>query len=128
ELSYADLDRRANRLARRLRRLGGGPEVIVGLCAERAPDMIVGLIAVLKAGGAYLPLDPAYPPERLAWLLADSAVPVLLTQEEFLAGLPPHGATPILLEDLDDETGEDLPRLSVPENLAYVIYTSGSTG
>src|SRR6185312_13586305 len=119
----------ANRLARRLRRLDVGPEVAVGLCAERSPEMVVGLIAVLKAGGAYLPLDPAYPPERLAWLLADSGVPVLLTQRELLANLPPHDATTILLEDvLEDESGEDLPSLSGPENLAYVIYTSGSTG
>ncbi|HYX24954.1 MAG TPA: amino acid adenylation domain-containing protein, partial [Thermoanaerobaculia bacterium] len=129
ELTYAGLNRRANRLARRLRRLGVGPEVLVGLCAERSPEMIVGLIAVLKAGGAYVPLDPAYPPERLAWLLADSGVPVLLIQERLLTALPPHEAKTVLLEEaLEDESGEDLPARSGPENLAYVIYTSGSTG
>ncbi len=128
ELSYGELDRLANRLARRLRRLGVGPEALVGLCAERSPEMILGLLAVLKAGGAYVPLDPAFPPERLAWLLADSGVTVLLAQERLVAGLPPHAVPTVLLEDEPEESGEPLPPLAHAENLAYVIYTSGSTG
>ncbi|HEX6903704.1 MAG TPA: amino acid adenylation domain-containing protein [Thermoanaerobaculia bacterium] len=114
ELTYGELDRRANRLARRLRRLGVGPETRVGLSVERSPEMIVGLLAVLKAGGAYVPLDPAYPAERLDWLRADSGLSVLLTAAE-LSGDP-------------DESGERLPPSAGPDNLAYVIYTSGSTG
>ncbi|HEX2223014.1 MAG TPA: condensation domain-containing protein, partial [Thermoanaerobaculia bacterium] len=128
ELSYAELDRRSNRLARRLRRLGVGPEVLVGLCAERSPEMVVGLIAVLKAGGAYVPLDPAYPRERLAWLLDDSGVAVLLTREHLRDDLPPHGARVVLLEEVPEESALDLRSMSASENLAYMIYTSGSTG
>ncbi|HEV2844000.1 MAG TPA: amino acid adenylation domain-containing protein, partial [Thermoanaerobaculia bacterium] len=114
ELTYGELDRKANRLARRLRRLGVGPETPVGLQAERSPELIVGLLAVLKAGGAYVPLEPAYPAERLAWLRADSGISLVLTPAE-------------LSEDLE-ESAERLPFLTGPENLAYVIYTSGSTG
>ncbi|HEV7506854.1 MAG TPA: non-ribosomal peptide synthase/polyketide synthase [Thermoanaerobaculia bacterium] len=128
ELSYAELDRQANRLARRLRRLGVGPEVLVGLCTDRSPGMVLGLLAVLKAGGAYVPFDPAYPAERLAWLLKDSGVAVLLTQERLAAGLPPHAATMVLLEQEPEESRDALPPLACPENLAYMIYTSGSTG
>jgi amino acid adenylation domain-containing protein len=128
ELSYAELNRRANRLAHRLRRLGVGLEVPVGVCAERSPEMLVGLIAVLKAGGAYLPLDPTYPRERLAWLLADSGAPVLLTQEPLAAELPATAAEIVLLDDDPEEGEENLPTTVAPENLAYVIYTSGSTG
>src|SRR5438445_1676887 len=80
-LSYADLNSRANQLAHFLRTLGVGPETLVGICVERSLDMLVGLLGILKAGGAYVPLDPAYPSERLAFMLADSRVPVLLTQQ-----------------------------------------------
>jgi amino acid adenylation domain-containing protein len=128
ELSYADLNRRANRLARRLRRLGVGPEVPVGVCAERSPEMVAGLIAVLKAGGAYVPLDPGYPRERFAWLLADSGISVLLTQERLAPALPATAAEVVLLEQEIDEREENLAVAVAPENLAYVIYTSGSTG
>ncbi|HEX6901809.1 MAG TPA: non-ribosomal peptide synthase/polyketide synthase, partial [Thermoanaerobaculia bacterium] len=114
ELTYTELDRRANRLARRLRRLGVGPEVRVGLRAERSPETIVGLLAVLKAGGAYVPIDPAYPAERIAWMRADSGISVLLTQEDLLAE--------------PGESREPLPSAAGPDDLAYVIYTSGSTG
>jgi amino acid adenylation domain-containing protein len=128
ELTYAALERRANRLARRLRRLGVGPEVPVGVCAERSPEMVIGLIAVLKAGGAYVPLDPAYPKERLAWLLADCGTPVLLTQARLLAELPAHGAATVLLDKDVEEMAAGLDSGTGPDNLAYVIYTSGSTG
>jgi amino acid adenylation domain-containing protein len=128
ELSYADLNRRANRLARRLRRLGMGPEVPVGIFAERSPEAIVALVAVLKAGGAYVPLDPAYPRERLAWLLADSGAPVVLTQERLRGDLPLHAAQVVLLDEEPAESARNLRSVSGAESLAYIIYTSGSTG
>ncbi|HEX7243002.1 MAG TPA: amino acid adenylation domain-containing protein, partial [Longimicrobiaceae bacterium] len=132
-LTYAELDRLANRLAHRLADVGVGPDARVGICAERSPEMVVGLLAILKAGGAYVPLDPAYPPERLAFMLADAAVPVLLAQEHLLDRLPVRGVE-VLLLDAVPAAGErhgDLhpPAAAVtPEHLAYVIYTSGSTG
>ncbi|MES1244774.1 MAG: non-ribosomal peptide synthase/polyketide synthase [Acidobacteriota bacterium] len=126
-LSYRSLDRRANRLARRLRALGVGPEVLVGVCSERTPDLVVALLAVLKAGGAYVPLDPAYPAERLGFLLADSAAPVVLAQERLAATLPPHSAEVVLLDDGgEDDAGPG--GFCGPEQVAYLIYTSGSTG
>ncbi|HKV12008.1 MAG TPA: amino acid adenylation domain-containing protein, partial [Thermoanaerobaculia bacterium] len=120
----------ARRLALRLRELGVGSEVPVGVCAERSPEMVVGLLAVLEAGGAYLPLDPDYPQDRLAFMLADSAVPVVLAQERLLDRLPEHGARVVLLDDVAAPGPEVGPIASGvrPENLAYVIYTSGSTG
>ena len=87
-LTYDELNARANRLARRLRALGVGPEILVGLCLRRSPAMVVGLLAVLKAGGAYLPLDPDYPAERLAFMLEDARTPVLLTESELVCRLP----------------------------------------
>ncbi|HEX5716217.1 MAG TPA: amino acid adenylation domain-containing protein [Thermoanaerobaculia bacterium] len=131
-LSYGELDEEANRLARYLRRLGVGPEVLVGVCAERSPQMVAGLLAVLKAGGVFVPLDPSYPRERLAWMLADSAAPVLLTHSQVVPALPTHGARVVLL-DADaapwkGESPERLPDVADPAHPAYVIYTSGSTG
>jgi amino acid adenylation domain-containing protein len=134
-LLYRELDERAERLARRLVRLGIGPEVRVGLCLERTPEMVVAMLAVLKAGGAYVPLDPTHPRERLGWILEDAAVPVLLADRGSLAALPEHRATvidPAAAEPADaagDAAAGHLPsRRATPENLAYVIYTSGSTG
>jgi amino acid adenylation domain-containing protein len=132
-LSYGELATRAGRLARHLRRLGVGPEVLVAIACERSPEMVVGLLGVWLAGGAYLPLDPAYPADRLAWMLADSGAPVLLTQERLLAALPPHAAREVCLDrDWPAIAGGADPTLGArwpaPENLAYVIYTSGSTG
>jgi amino acid adenylation domain-containing protein/non-ribosomal peptide synthase protein (TIGR01720 family) len=127
-LTYAELDRRAGLLARRLRARGVGPEVPVGLCIERSPDMVVGALAILKAGGAYLPLDPAYPRERLQLLLADSRAPVLLTRGALLPALAPASAEPVLVDDAEEVQGgweDGEPDL---ESLAYVLYTSGSTG
>ena len=131
-LTYAELEARANRLAHQLRHLGVGPESRVGVCAERSPELVVALLGVLKAGGAYVPLDPAYPAERLAYMLGDSGVPVLLTQERLLERLPEHSAQVLCLDRdaaLWEGRASEPPAVQVePESLAYVIYTSGSTG
>jgi amino acid adenylation domain-containing protein len=131
-LTYQELNARANRLAHYLRRLGVRPEVCVGICLERSLEMVVGLLGVLKAGGVYVPLDPDYPPERLAWLVADSQVTVLLTQERLVGRLPRHGARLLCLDNLGPalatESSEDPASGVSPDNLIYVIYTSGSTG
>jgi len=132
ELTYAQLNARANRLAHRLRALGVGPDARVAVCAERTPEMVAGLLAVLKAGGAYVPLDPAYPEERLRWLLADSA-PVAVLAHGSLAGRFAGAGVPVLELDAASpawagpETNPARGAL-LPEHLAYVIYTSGSTG
>ncbi len=131
-LTYRQLEERANRLARRLRRLGVGPEVRVGLCVERSAEMVVALLGILKAGGAYVPLDPSHPAERLALVLADSGMAALVTEERLLAVLPEQAAPVLCLDrDAGEVAAEDagpLPRLADAESLAYVIYTSGSTG
>ena len=134
-LSYGELNARANRLARHLRALGVGAEAVVGVLARRSPEMLIALLAVLKAGGAYLPLDPAYPEERLATTLADAGARLLLSTAELLAPRPAVAAAAPIVFRLDVEerslanlSAADLPALSGPENLAYVIYTSGSTG
>jgi amino acid adenylation domain-containing protein len=132
ELTYRELDARANQLARRLRRMGVGPEPLVGICAERSLEMVVGLLGILKAGGAYVPMDPEYPAERLAFMLEDSAVPVLLTQEHLAGSLPKTAAKLLRLDadwaDIAKESAEKVENHSSAENLAYMIYTSGSTG
>ncbi|MGE5675070.1 MAG: non-ribosomal peptide synthetase, partial [Mycobacterium leprae] len=132
EVSYRELNRRANQLAHGLRQLEVGPDVLVGICMERSVEMVVGLLAILKAGGAYVPLDPGYPPERLAFMLADAAVPVLLTQERLVAGLPEHGARVICLDTgwsaLARESDANPVSGARPSDTAYVIFTSGSTG
>jgi amino acid adenylation domain-containing protein len=143
-LSYAALATRAGALAAHLRDLGVGPETIVGLCAERSLEMVIALLAIGEAGGAYLPLDPAYPAERLASLLADAEAPVILAQERLLDRLPPHSARLVSLdgpvpgpsESEDGRLAARSARRSPPagsdgpgtDNLAYVIFTSGSTG
>ncbi|HLN63886.1 MAG TPA: AMP-binding protein, partial [Symbiobacteriaceae bacterium] len=132
-LTYAELNRRANRLAHALRTMGVGPDVLVGICAERSLELIVGLLAILKAGGAYVPLDPTYPAERLAFMLADTAAPVLLVQSHLREKLPAGGAR-VLCLDTDwaaiEAAGSDANPESGVEatHLAYVSYTSGSTG
>ncbi|HKV11335.1 MAG TPA: amino acid adenylation domain-containing protein, partial [Thermoanaerobaculia bacterium] len=133
-LTYGELDRRANRLAHHLRFLGAGPESLVGLCVERSPDMLVGLLGILKSGAAYAPLDPALPPGRLALLLDDlcagSPNPVLVTQRPLLSRLPDHRASTVLLDGEELSGGrEDSPGIRASlDRAAYVIYTSGSTG
>ncbi len=126
-LTYGELAARAGRLARHLRRLGVGPEVVVGLFAERSPELIVGILGILEAGGAYLPLDPDWPRERLRLLLEDAAAPVLLAQSHLAGDLPAGGASLLLLEEAG-EPGPPLGETAGPDNLAYVMYTSGSTG
>ncbi|HEV3468925.1 MAG TPA: amino acid adenylation domain-containing protein [Pyrinomonadaceae bacterium] len=131
-LTYAELNRRANRLARYLRRQGAGPEVIVGVCMERSVGMLVALLGILKAGAAYLPLDPSYPEERLSFMLADARAPLVVTEERAAKNLPRTGARLVLLDAerdlIERESGDDPERAASAENLAYVIYTSGSTG
>jgi amino acid adenylation domain-containing protein len=132
QLSYAELNARANRLAHHLRERGVGPEARVGLCLERGVEMVVAVLAVLKAGGAYVPLDPDYPSRRLGFMLHDAGVAVLLTQQRLLPRLPPHEARVVCL----DSTTQDWQRCSAANpapaamalHPAYVIYTSGSTG
>ncbi|HEX2079519.1 MAG TPA: amino acid adenylation domain-containing protein, partial [Longimicrobium sp.] len=135
-MTYAELDRRANGLAHRLRGLGVGPEMRVGLHLERSPEMVVAILGVLKAGGAYLPLDPAYPAERLSYMLEDSGAAVLLTQEKLRGALPvPTGVEVLTLDGdaADIAAPPETPSIPcslfpVPSQLAYVLYTSGSTG
>jgi natural product biosynthesis luciferase-like monooxygenase protein len=135
-LTYAQLARRARRLAHRLRELGVGPDVTVGLCLERSIDLVVGVLAVHEAGGAYVPLDPAYPADRIAFMISDSKLRVLLTRDELLPGLEPGDATVLALPHDDgtgdgDDIGDPGPVEGTgvqPHHLAYVIYTSGSTG
>ncbi|MHB8382373.1 MAG: non-ribosomal peptide synthetase [Candidatus Binataceae bacterium] len=132
QLTYGQLNERANRLAHHLIGLGVGPEVLVGICVERSLEMIVGLLGILKAGGAYAPLDPECPKERLALMLDDAETPILLTQKRLLGRLPKRTARTICLDsDWGEIAGQnpDNPSSGIKcENLAYIIYTSGSTG
>jgi amino acid adenylation domain-containing protein/non-ribosomal peptide synthase protein (TIGR01720 family) len=149
ELTYRELNARANRLAHYLRRLGAGPETRVAICAERSLELVIGLLGTLKAGAAYVPLDPDYPPERLHFMLDEIQAPVLLTQARLLPRLPggsadqadppavhshpPAGDSTIVCLDTDweaiaRESDADLDSGATADNAAYVIYTSGSTG
>jgi aspartate racemase len=131
-ITYHELNRRANQLARHLQTLGAGPEVRVAICVERSLALVVGLLGILKAGGAYLPLDPEYPSERLAAMLADSQAPLLLTQADLAERLPMYwGPVTCLDTDWDviaQECDENPASGACAENLAYIMYTSGSTG
>jgi amino acid adenylation domain-containing protein len=131
-LSYRELNQRANQIAHYLRRLGVGPDRLVGVCLQRSPEMVAGLLGVWKAGGAYVPLDPSYPQERLSFMVEDAAVQVLLTEKrcEHLFS-PAHEKTVCLDSDwptIAQESQSNLDSRSTPSNLAYVMYTSGSTG
>ena len=129
--TYAELNAQANRIAHRLRAAGVGPETLVGVCAERSVELVAGLLGVLKAGGAYLPLDPEYPADRLAFMVGDADAPVVLVQSHLRDVLPDTGATVLELDDATVWSGQpetDPTPAAGPENLAYVIYTSGSTG
>ncbi|MDI5962224.1 non-ribosomal peptide synthetase [Streptantibioticus silvisoli] len=131
-LTYRELNERANRLAHHLRsRYGVGPDTLVAVCLDRGPDLVCAQLAVLKAGGAYAPLDPGYPTDRLAYMVHDTGTPVVVTDSGLAGRLPAD--TPHFLTDRDGEALRDLPAgdpepVSTPDDLAYVIYTSGSTG
>ncbi len=133
-LTYRDLNEKANRLAHYLRKLGVGPEVLVGICMERSLEMMIGLLGILKAGGAYVPMDPDFPPERLAFLVEDAKTPVVLTQKKLADVLPGIKARMIYLDAPEyHQSAMEMPDANpekkvAPENLVYVIYTSGSTG
>nr|WP_052313046.1 non-ribosomal peptide synthetase [Corallococcus coralloides] len=132
ELSYRELEARSNALARHLRAQGVGLETRVGICLERSPELVVAMLATLKAGGAFVPLDPAYPSARLTFMLQDSAVPVVVTRSELADELPATGAHLVCLDEdaarLERLPGTPLEDAGAPGHLAYVIYTSGSTG
>ena len=130
-LTYKELNAQANQLARYLQKLGVGPEVLVGICIDRSLEMVVGLLGILKAGGAYVPLDPAYPKERLTFMLSDSQVSMLLTQQRLVEYLPYVDLVVCLDKDWEIISQEDEANLvsnATSQNLAYVVYTSGSTG
>ncbi|MEP7246666.1 MAG: amino acid adenylation domain-containing protein [Gammaproteobacteria bacterium] len=133
-LTYAELNGKANQLARHLKALGVGPDQLVALCMERSLEMVVGVLGILKAGGAYVPLDPDYPPERLAYMVEDAAPKLLLTQERLREDLPSMNEVVALDSDwsqIEAQPSSDLGAMAGdlrPAHLAYVIYTSGSTG
>lgn len=131
-LSYAELNRRANQLARYLNKIGAAPETPIGLCCERSPEMILAILAILKSGAAYVPLDPNYPKERLKLMLAATRAPIILTHSKLLENLPAHDGKIICIdtdwESIAKEGSENLDRPVSSENLAYIIFTSGSTG
>ena len=130
QLTYRELNSRANQLAHYLRKLGVGPDVLVALCVERSLEMMVALLGILKAGGAYVPLDSSYPKERLAFMLRDAEARVLITQQKFLSSVD-HPTVVCLDRDWQEIAQDDAKNpqnQATTENLAYVIYTSGSTG
>ena len=137
ELTYAELNQRANRLAHRLIERGVGPEVRVGLCMERSAEMVIGMLGILKAGGAYVPLDPDYPRKRLEYLLEDARIGVVVTEASVAASVTGPGRDLLLLNESDalepparsmlEDPDSKRMRLC-PDHPAYLIYTSASTG
>ncbi|MBV9209693.1 MAG: amino acid adenylation domain-containing protein, partial [Acidobacteria bacterium] len=131
-LTYEELNRKSNRVAHYLRALGVGAETRVGILMERSVEMVLAVLGIMKAGGAYLPLDPAYPQERLSFVMTDADVSILLTQERFIASLSDNRARTICLDTdwqmIELESFENVEADVTPDNMAYVIYTSGSTG
>ncbi|QYO63611.1 AMP-binding protein [Leptolyngbya sp. 7M] len=133
QLTYRELNEKANQLAHYLKELGVQPETLVGICVERSLTMFIGLLGILKAGGAYIPLDPNYPQDRLEFMLEDSQLPVLITQKQLLSQLPTLEKVQVVCIDTDwpiiSQLSKENPTSSVaPDHLAYTIYTSGSTG
>ncbi|MDQ6816150.1 MAG: amino acid adenylation domain-containing protein, partial [Actinomycetota bacterium] len=131
-LTYAELDARANRLAHHLQELGAGLETLVALFLEPSLELVVAILGILKAGAAYVPLDPAYPADRIGFVLKDTGAPLLVTREDLVGEIPPHDAQTVCLDRdrarIDSRSNENPDAGATPENLAYVIYTSGSTG
>ena len=129
-LTYGELNTRANALAHRLRALGVGPDVLIGVMVERSIDMLVALLGIMKAGGAYVPLDPSFPRDRLGYMVADSGMRVLVTHRDLDAELPVRPDSVVRLEDIAEpfEPSGESPPSATPASLAYVLYTSGSTG
>ncbi len=128
-LSYAEVARRAVALAARLRELGAGPERCVGVCLERGAELVIALLGVLESGAAYVPLDPTYPAERLAFMFGDAQLAALVTQRSLAAALPAHAVPTVWIDEVGPDVRAGRPENFVrPENLAYLIYTSGSTG
>ncbi len=132
ELTYRELNERANQLAGYLTKLGVGPECLVGICVNRSCEMVVGLLGILKAGGAYVPLDAAYPKERLRFVIEDADVKTLVTSSDLVGSLPPHGAEVLCLDTdrelMVNESVNNPTAAAVAGNTSYAIYTSGSTG
>lgn len=132
QMTYVELNRRANQLAHYLRTRGVQPETLVGICVTRSLEMVIGILGILKAGGAYVPLDPSYPKDRLAFILDDARAQLVITQAELLDTLPRSNAQTLCLDrdwaDIAQQPATDPEQTASPENLVYVIYTSGSTG
>ncbi|MBD2196207.1 MULTISPECIES: amino acid adenylation domain-containing protein [Calothrix] len=133
QLTYQQLNQKANQLAQYLRTLGVKPETLVGVCIERSLEMFIGLLGILKAGGAYIPLDPSYPQERLEFMAEDSQMPILITQKHLIEQLPQMKNVKVICIDTDwpaisQHSTENVESGVNPDNLAYTIYTSGSTG
>jgi len=131
-LTYDELNRRANQVANQLQSIGVVPGMLVGICLDRSIEMMVGLLGILKAGGAYVPLDPDFPNERLGYMLSHAEIPVLLTHGTLIDNLPEHNARVVCVDtdvsEFTDQCDENLGNDGSPDDLAYVIYTSGSTG
>ena len=129
-LTYRELHARAAQVSERLQKLDVGSETLVGICLERSWEMVAGILGTLRAGAAYVPMDPVYPRERLAFMLEDARVRVLLTQQKLSGSLPKSGANTLLIEDIKWAAEATPSKSACPkaQDLAYVIYTSGSTG
>ncbi len=128
QFTYAELDQKANQLANRLVAAGISPDTTVGLCLDRSIDLVAGLLGILKAGGVYVPLDPSYPPDRLAHILDQAAPQIIVTRQTLHNALPATSANFIDIETIDDAATTS-PKVAVkPDHLCYLIFTSGSTG
>ncbi|WP_426751162.1 amino acid adenylation domain-containing protein [Myxococcus sp. Y35] len=131
-LTYRELNARANQLAHHLQLTGVGPDTPVGLCCTRSPELVIGMLGILKAGGAFVPIDPSYPQDRIAYILRDAAVPILVTLSDIADELPSQGEQLVCLDDdwrvISRQPTHAPEARTLPDNLAYVIYTSGSTG